>query len=129
MNKKELCVLLHEIFEDCNPHGANAMDTLRDYVRRTAGIPDPPGYWYSISDGYTRNKINDMVNHFTTCVEEPGPFYDDNGTYQCMLCHGWNGLHHNCEIANLRLQTYSFNEYCEGFLKLLEKHKDIIPRY
>jgi len=129
MDKKEFCLLLHEIFEECNPHGANAMETLRDYVRIQAGVPDPPGYWYYKSDGLVRNKISDMVNHFVICIEEPGPFYDDHGRYRCVLCGGWNGLHNDCPMASLRDKVYSFDEYCDKFLQMIEKYHNIIPRF
>jgi len=117
------------MFEDCNPHGANAMETLRDYVRKTADIPDPAGYWYHISDGLIRNKVSDMVNHFLTCIEKPGVNYDERGAYRCVICGEWNGLHHDCEITNLIDKTYSFNEFCDGFLYLIEKYNDRIPKY
>jgi len=127
-SKKDLCIMLHEIFEGCDPYGANAMETLRNYVRETAGVPDPPGHWYYKSDGLIRNKIGDMVNHFVSCEEPPGPFYDEHGKYKCVLCDGWNGLHHNCPIASLRNEVYSFDEFCDRFLEMVKKYHDIIPK-
>jgi hypothetical protein len=128
ITEKELCLMLHKILEDCNAHGANAMETLRDHIRITAGIPDPPGYWYLKSDGLVRNKVSDMVNHFVECIEEPGTFYDDNGKYRCAICGGWNGLHHNCPIASLRSKVYSFDEFCDTFLEMLEIYSLLIPK-
>jgi len=99
------------------------------YSAVQADVPDPPGYWYYKSDGLTRNKLSDMVNHFVTCIEEPGPFYDDHGRYRCVLCGGWNGLHNDCPMASLRNKVYSFDEYCDKFLQMIEKYHNIIPRF
>ena len=118
-----------EMYETFEPAIRNASEygtkQMLEVMRVKAGISAPPGHWWGKADGVQRNTIHKLINLFVD-VKEVGNPVDGGDKTQCRLCQGWNGLHHDCQAANIPYDVYSYEEALEKLTNLVSSRQNVI---